>query len=290
MNDPRSRWQNDAEKQLGSPFTTLRAVGGGDFAESYCAQLEDGRTVFIKTHTNPPPHFFSTEAAGLAWLRAAGHVRVPQVLGVSDETNWLALEWIDVGGHSRAEGGEASFGRALAALHQTGAAHFGRDDRRTTGSLGLPNEVHASWATFYADCRLRPLAQLAAERQALAAPEVRAIENIADRLAEYGAADEPPARLHGDLWAGNRVIDTSGQSWILDPAAHAGHREFDLAMMRLFGGFDDEVFIAYHDVSPLAEGWQQRVSLHQLAPLIVHAIKFGGGYVPSVREAIRRYV
>ncbi len=290
MSNNRSTWQEDAERELGAAFSSLRAVAGGDFAESHCGQLDDGRTVFIKTHTRPPAHFFSTEAAGLAWLRAPGHVRVPEVLGVSDETHWLALEWINVGGRRAAGADEADFGRALAALHQSGAEHFGREDRRTTGSLALPNEMHETWATFYADCRLRPLAKLAADKHVLGAREVKAIEAIADRLPEFGAADEPPARLHGDLWAGNRVIDTAGHSWILDPAAHAGHREFDLAMMRLFGGYEDDVFSAYNEASPLGDGWRQRVSLHQLAPLIVHAIKFGGGYVASVAQAVQVYV
>ncbi|HAS10233.1 MAG TPA: fructosamine kinase, partial [Acidimicrobiaceae bacterium] len=97
---------------------------------------------------------------------------------------------------------------------------------------------------------------------------------------------EPPARLHGDLWAGNRLVDRDGRSWLIDPAAHGGHREFDLAMMRLFGGFGAACFAAYDDVHPLADGWEARVPLHQLAPLVVHAIKFGGGYVAGTERAL----
>ena len=97
------------------------------------------------------------------------------------------------------------------------------------------------------------------------------------------------ARLHGDLWAGNRVVDETGQSWLIDPAAHGGHREFDLAMMRLFGGFGPNCFAAYHEVAPLATGWQERVELHQLAPLIVHAVKFGGSYPYAAAQAIATY-
>jgi fructosamine-3-kinase len=115
------------------------------------------------------------------------------------------------------------------------------------------------------------------------------MEQLATGLDTFGAADEPPARLHGDLWAGNRLVDTAGSSWLIDPAAHGGHREFDLAMMRLFGGFGDECFAAYEAVSPLAAGWADRVPLHQIAPLVVHAIKFGGGYVRGATAAIERY-
>ena len=112
---------------------------------------------------------------------------------------------------------------------------------------------------------------------------------MAGRLVDVGGPAEPPARLHGDLWAGNRLVDTGGRSWLIDPAAHGGHREFDLAMMRLFGGFTEECFAVYADVSPLADGWEERVALHQIAPLVVHAIKFGGGYVSAATTAISRY-
>ena len=112
---------------------------------------------------------------------------------------------------------------------------------------------------------------------------------IATRLGELGGADEPPARLHGDLWAGNRCGAADGRHWLVDPAAHGGHREFDLAMMRLFGGFGPAASTRYEEVAPLAPGWHDRVPLHQIAPLVVHAIKFGGGYVRAASDAIGRY-
>jgi fructosamine-3-kinase len=112
---------------------------------------------------------------------------------------------------------------------------------------------------------------------------------VAGRLDAFPGSDEPPARLHGDLWAGNRLVDREGRSWLIDPAAHGGHREFDLAMMRLFGGFRAEAFAAYLEDHPLAEGWQDRVALHQIAPLVVHAIKFGGGYRATATRAIAQY-
>jgi fructosamine-3-kinase len=99
----------------------------------------------------------------------------------------------------------------------------------------------------------------------------------------------PPARLHGDLWAGNRLVGPDRESWLIDPAAHGGHREFDLAMMLLFGGFGTDAFRAYDEVSPLADGWQDRIELHQIAPLVVHAIKFGGAYRVSAARAVRHF-
>ncbi len=273
---------------VGAPVRSSSRVHGGDVALAYRCELADGRRVFAKTHLRPPPGFFSTEASGLTWLAAPAVVPVAEVLAVSDgDPAFLALSWIDTGG-GRPD--EARLGRQLAALHRAGAPCFGRTDRRTTGSRALPNEPTNDWAEFYASCRLLPLARMAREADALAASTIAELEALAGRLDRFGAADEGPARLHGDLWAGNRLVDRRGTSWLIDPAAHGGHREFDLAMMRLFGGFSPACFAAYQEVFPLAEGWEDRVPLHQIAPLVVHAIKFGGGYGPAATAAIARYV
>jgi fructosamine-3-kinase len=270
---------------LGARHRRIARLSGGDNAASYRFDLYDGRVVFAKTHPAPPDGFFSREAVDLLWLGAANALPVPAVLAVADDPlAFLALEWIDSGSRPRAD--DAVFGRGLAALHRTSADSFGRQDRRTTGSLGLPNESADTWAEFYAQSRLLPLARIALDRHALSSDTVARLEQLGERLVEIGGPPEPPARLHGDLWAGNRMIDADGVSWLIDPAAHGGHREFDLAMMRLFGGFDPSAFGAYDDAFPLADGWRQRVPLHQLAPLVVHAIKFGGGYVGAVADAL----
>ncbi len=269
---------------LGAAPVALQPLSGGDVANAYAAELDDGRRVFVKTHADPPPGFFTTEATGLRWLGDADAVRVPAVLGVGDDPPFLVLEWISEGRPD--EGTEPALGRDLAALHRSGAPCFGRQDRRTTGSRGLPNEPCATWAEFYATQRLTPLARLARDADALSGGTVAALESVAARLDELGGPAEPPARLHGDLWAGNRLIGTDGQSWLIDPAAHGGHREFDLAMMRLFGGYGHACFTAYDEAFPLAEGWEARVPLHQLAPLVVHAIKFGGGYAAATEAAL----
>jgi fructosamine-3-kinase len=271
-------------RALDREVAALRPIGGGDVADAFRVELDGGVSVFAKTHRSAPPGFFTTEAAGLAWLREAKAVPVPEVLGVSDEPPLLVLEWIEPGRPRPST--EADLGRALAALHASGAPFFGREDRRSTGSRGLPNEPCETWVEFYAANRLLPLARLASDGHALPGSAIRDLECVAARLAELGAPAEPAARLHGDLWAGNRLVGVGGASWLIDPAAHGGHREFDLAMMRLFGGFGDDCFAAYAEVSPLSEGWRERVPLHQLAPLVVHAIKFGGGYVAATQEAL----
>jgi fructosamine-3-kinase len=277
---------------LGAGVRGSTVVRGGDVAQAHRLELDDGRCVFAKTHPAPPPGFFTTEATGLRWLREPGALPVPEVLAVSDGDGsgppLLVLEWIEVGGPTGST--EAALGAGLAALHRAGAPSFGREDRRTTGSRGLPNEPCPTWAESYATQRLAPLAALARREGALPARTLEQLDGLdAERLAEVGGPVEPPARLHGDLWAGNRLVDATGQSWLIDPAAHGGHREHDLAMMRLFGGFGPACFAAYDAAHPLAEGWEERVPLHQIAPLVVHAIKFGGGYVGAAADAIARF-
>jgi fructosamine-3-kinase len=275
------------EADLGARVTHAAPVHGGDVALSYAVDLDDDRRVFAKMHQAPAPGFFTTEASGLSWLRAADAVAVPEVLAVSDDPpTHLVLEWIEVGRAGRTT--ERDLGVGLARMHRAGAPAFGREDRRSTGSRGLPNEPCATWVEFYATNRLLPLARLAREGGALSPSTIVDLERLASRLTDFETG-EPPARLHGDLWGGNRLVDVEGRSWLIDPAAHGGHREFDLAMMRLFGGFGRECFAAYAEDYPLEPGWEDRVALHQIAPLVVHAIKFGGGYVGSASAAIAQY-
>lgn len=277
-------WQQTLEEVIGVRVVSKKRLGGGDFATSYKAELADGERIFVKTHDNPPANFFSTEAAGLQWLRETSTVRIPEVLAFSDDPPFLALQWIEQG---RA-GEDTELGTTLAALHRMPFSTFGRPDNRTTGSLGMPNNPTDNWADFYAEKRLRPLLSIAKKRRALSASDCEALNDIAGNLSNAEITNDTPGLLHGDLWAGNRIIDSDGQSWLIDPAAHGGHREFDLAMMLLFGGYSSECFAAYHEAYPLQQGFEERVPLHQLAPLTVHAIKFGGSYKSSVREAIRK--
>ena len=181
---------------------------------------------------------------------------------------------------------EPTFGRALAALHRRGAPCFGREDRRTTGSRGLPNEPCATWAEFYATQRLLP-ARPPGRATAAPSPDdaIADLERLGRPARPGRRPAEPPARLHGDLWAGNRLVDRAGRSWLIDPAAHGGHREFDLAMMRLFGGFGPRLLRRLRRGAPAAPtAGRTRSPLHQIAPLVVHAIKFGGGYVGRRRR------
>ena len=274
-------------RHLGADVQSVLGLSGGDVAQSFRVNLSDGRVVFAKTHHDPPRHFFTTEATGLHWLAQPAAVRVPKVLAVADDPPILVLEWIETSpGRSP---NETVFGRQLAELHRAGFERFGRPDERTTGSRALPNDQCDDWSEFFAINRLQPLGRLASDGGVLDSESQAGLKTIISRLPDLAGPPEPPARLHGDLWAGNRLCDRNGDSWLIDPASFGGHREFDLAMMRLFGGFGPAAFASYAEVAPLADGWEQRIELWQLAPLLVHAIKFGGGYIGAAESVIERF-
>lgn len=270
---------------LGIDVISARPVAGGDVSRAFRVELADARVLFAKTHQEPPEGLYSTEAMGLDWLRQVNAVSIPRMVAYSDEPPaFLALQWID--SCDPLPGSDADFGRALALLHRSGAPCFGRLDGRPTGSLVLPNQPCRTWPEFYVTQRLEPLRRLAGDRAALPPKTLKDIDRVIDRIDILAGPKEPAARLHGDLWGGNRMVDREGRSWLIDPAAHGGHREQDLAMMRLFGGFSSDCFSAYDDLFPLMDGWTKRLPLHQLPPLIVHAVKFGGHFVGRVEQAL----
>jgi fructosamine-3-kinase len=268
--------------------TDARRVGGGDINEAFRVLLADGREAFVKTRSDAAPGEYEAEARGLEWLAQAGGVRTPEVLEIGEE--YLVLEWIERG---RLDGdGVEELGRGLAQTHLAGAQAFGAPPGATAagfGSLRLPNEPAAGWPEFYAERRLRPLAAVGRERGVLSEGAVAALERVCERMGGLAGPAEPPARLHGDLWSGNVMAGHDGRPWLIDPSAYGGHREVDLAMLRLFGAPSGRVFDAYEEAAPLSEGWEERVELYQLLPLLVHALLFGGSYVASAERVARRY-
>jgi len=283
----------------------VRRVGGGDINEAFHVVLADGSEAFVKTRADAAPGEYAAEAAGLEWLAEPGAVRTPRVLEVNER--YLALEWIEPAPSGRLdEDGVEELGRGLAATHAAGAPCFGvpagsgagepaglrspgGSDGAGFGSLRLSNEPAGDWPSFYAERRLRPLARIARDRGVLPASALEAVERVCERLPELAGPPELPARLHGDLWSGNVMAGADGRAWLIDPSAYGGHREVDLAMLRLFGAPSERVFAAYAEVAPLAEGWHERVELYQLLPLLVHALLFGGSYVAAVARVAGRY-
>ncbi|MEO8180035.1 MAG: fructosamine kinase family protein [Deltaproteobacteria bacterium] len=282
---------------LGARVCGVQSVSGGDINEAFALELTDGRRVFAKTNPSAAPSFFPAEARGLRWLGEARALRVPEVLGVSGsgsergaeptESAFLLLEWLEPA--PRAAGFEERLGQGLAALHRSHALDFGLDHDNFVGSLPQSNQSAPSWAEFYRDRRLVPLLQQARQRGLLDLAFERDAERLLGRLPELVGPSEPPARLHGDLWGGNLHTAATGEPVLIDPAAYGGHREIDLAMMRLFGGFPPRVFAAYRESHPLAAGHAERLELYQLYPLLVHLVLFGASYRERVGSCLQRY-
>jgi fructosamine-3-kinase len=264
------------EQAVGRRVLGARRVGGGCINEGWQVELEGGERAFVKTRPEAAPGEYAAEAEALAWLAEPEAVRVPRVLGVGEEL--LALEWIDSGSLARA--GAEELGRGLAALHEAGADTFGgRGGPLHIGRLTIPNDPCEDWPEFYATNRILPL------MDAVGASTARTLEKVCDRIADLAGPPEPPARLHGDLWGGNVLADADGHGWLIDPVAYGGHREVDLAMLRLFGAPHPRLLEAYAEARPLAEGHEERVALWQLFPLLVHAALFGGHYGAQAESA-----
>ena len=243
----------------------------------------EGRDVFVKQLDGAPRLFFEREASGLRALATAG-ARVPEVVAVDERG--LTLSWVEEGGVDSTDT-EERFGRELAALHRTTGERWGSVDGEPTAYLGAaPIDLTpcGTWHESWVERRIVPLARQGADAGLLDPATAALAEQI---TTEQLGPPEPPTLVHGDLWAGNRLIDGEGRSWLIDPCAHYGHREVDLAMMRLFGGFGERAFQAYAEVFPLADGWPERVAVYQAVPLLVHAILFGGGYADRSAEVLR---
>jgi fructosamine-3-kinase len=280
-------WRDRLGSAIGVPVRDARPIGGGHGARHYRASLADGRELFVKSVPAGAAEVvggaLEAEGRGLVWLGDASAVPVPEVFFCSKEL--VAVSWIPQAGADR--GAAERFGRDLARLHASGAESFGAPWPGFIASLPLPNEQASSWPAWYAASRLLPYGRIARDAGWLSRADVALIESVADRIGDLAGPPEPPSRLHGDCWSGN-VLWSGGQGWLIDPAAHGGHRETDLAMLALFGApYLDRLLAAYQEVAPLAPGWQARVPLHQLHPLLVHVCLFGAGYRDGAIAAAR---
>ncbi|HEY7045290.1 MAG TPA: fructosamine kinase family protein [Nocardioidaceae bacterium] len=273
-----------AEALLGTAVVATTPVAGGDVCTATRLRLSDGRSAFVKTRPHAPTGFFAAEARGLDWLADGDGAAVPKVLGVSDDC--LILSWIEPGRPSL-DTAEA-FARQLAATHTSGADRFGGEQDGYIGTLPLTNAPADTWTTFWATRRVLPYLKVARDRDHITDGDAAAVEEVIEQIDEYAGPPEPPSRIHGDLWSGNIVWAAEGPAYLVDPAAHGGHRETDLAMLALFGAPHlSRLLEAYDEAAVLADGWRERQPLHQLHPLLVHAILFGGSYGSRAGAAAR---
>ncbi len=287
---------------IGTAVTAAHDLGGQHGVRHYRLSLADGRSAFAKVvgngldgataarraaaeHNPAGGSGFAAEAAGLRWLAEADATAVPLVLACTGDC--LVIDWMEAGQPSR--DAAVRFGRELAGLHAAGADRFGAPWPGVIAGLPLDNEARDDdrWADWYAARRVLPYARLGRDAGTLTAADVAVIESACARFADVAGPAEPPARLHGDCWSGN-VLWSGGRGWLIDPAAHGGHRETDLAMLALFGApYLTEILAAYTDAAPLADGWRGRLPLHQLHPLLVHVCLFGAAYRDAALTAAR---
>ena len=249
---------------------------------------------YVKRRPDAPQGFFAIEAVGLHWLAAPaanGGCSVADVLDVGpDHIELQRIEEVPAT-RSAAE----AFGRALAVTHGAGAAAFGVSPDGWIGSGFIGNQPlamgrYSAWGSFYAELRLLPYARAARDRGTLSSAGSAAVEGVCRRLADGDFDDDrPPARIHGDLWAGNVLYGRTGVV-LIDPAAHGGHGQTDLAMLQLFGlAHLDRAVAAYVEAAGLPADWASRTGLHQLHPLLVHAVSHGASYGNAAERAAARY-
>lgn len=276
-------------------FGAVTPVSGGCISRA--ARVETGRgPVFLKYRPGAPPGFFAAEAAGLARLAAAvSGLRLPAVIALLDApespdgTGALLLEWLEP--VAAAADDDERLGRGLAALHRAGAAAWGGEPDGYIGALPQENGRARCWADFWRDRRLGPQLRLLRGRGGVPGGEAQWARLLAALPAALAPAErEGPSPLHGDLWHGN-VLPTADGPALIDPAAYSGHREVDMAMAELFGGFGPRFRAAYTECWPLLEGYDElRRGVYQLYYLLVHVNLFGDAYAPQTDALLRRVV
>ncbi|MCB0572140.1 MAG: fructosamine kinase family protein [Phaeodactylibacter sp.] len=273
---------------LGSAILGSAAVGGGDINEAMLLETAQG-PVFLKMNAGPQAQaMFAAETRGLALLAQSGAAKVPHVLGsgTTGRYAFLLLEYLPQGHRSRRFWEQ--FGAAVAALHRNPAQMFGLDTDNFIGSLPQRNRQHDTWPAFYTEERLEPQARLAADKGLLWDGAGRSFGALYRNIANI-CPEEPPSLIHGDLWSGNFLTGPNGEPVLIDPAVSYAHREMDLAMARLFGGFASDFYHAYEESAPTAPGLEERIPLYQLYYLLVHLNLFGAGYRQPVRDIVRAF-
>lgn len=235
------------------------------------------------------PGMFEAEAKGLTLLKACRTIYIPEVISQGTEHNWQFIVLEFVNSTNRSQSFWKDLGTELAELHRNTDTHFGLDHNNFMGSLRQINDQSIAWIDFFVNNRLQPQLKLATDNGLISPFVVQKFETLYKKLSSV-LATEKPALLHGDLWNGNLIINHQGGPCLIDPAVYYGHREVDLAMTRLFGGFADEFYESYHESFPLTPGFRERYDIYNLYPLLIHVNLFGSSYIPQINSIIASFV
>jgi fructosamine-3-kinase len=271
------------------PVSDYSSVSGGSINEAYRIETAIG-LFFVKTNDAAKyPGMFEAEKKGLKLLKENSKLKIPECITVAGNENdsIIILEYIESG--MKDQNSWHLFAQQLAQLHRKTNDRFGLDHDNYIGSLKQSNFFHSSWAEFYIEERLSKQLKMAYDDKKISSRLLRSFDKLYQRLPDLFPV-EHPSLLHGDLWSGNYMVTSEKQPCIYDPAVYYGHREMDIAMTRLFGGFPDEFYKAYNEHFPMEKKWEERMSLCNLYPLLVHVNLFGGGYVRELEIIVKRLV
>jgi protein-ribulosamine 3-kinase len=267
-------------------INTSSSLSGGCINHVHKIRTDFGDYCIKYNLTERFPGMFACEAGGLAAIKNTSEIRVPDVIHTGEAGPWsyLILEFINEG--KKGPGFMREFGRSLARMHRHTSGYFGYGADNYMGSLPQSNRKHDDWNSFFAEERLGRQVSLAGRYFSFS--DLAAFDRLYARLGKL-IPDEPPSLLHGDLWGGNYMVSPDGKPCLIDPAVYYGHREADIAMTALFGGFDDSFYTSYEEEYPMEKGWQERIELFQLYPLLIHLNLFGGSYLESIVRIVRRF-
>ena len=277
-------------ESVGAPVRILNSssISGGSINDAYRLETTEGQ-FFLKVNSAVRyPGMFDKEAMGLRLLSEHSSFTIPKPIVVQQlgAKQIMVMDWVEQG--SPTEDFSEQFGRYLSEMHLCSNPRFGLDHSNYIGSLNQSNEAEQSWEAFYWNQRIAPQIRLATDSGLVTQSMRLGFENFRKELSSIFPT-ELPALLHGDLWSGNYGVDSDGSPVIFDPAVYYGHREMDLAMMKLFGGFNDSIFETYHAYQPLEPGWEERIPIGQLYPLMVHVNLFGSSYCGQVEQVLSRF-
>ena len=287
IRDHFNKWLSE-NKGDANGITSAKLLSGGCINDCLVVYASSG-SYFIKYNlTDKYPGMFEAEEKGLELLRNADCIQIPEVIyqGISGIYSFLVLEYIEAG-QQKANFWD-NFGKNLARLHSVSNSSFGLDHDNYIGSLPQKNKTHASWDEFMAVQRFQPLVKQSFDLGLLGHEDIRGFDRLIGKLRNL-IPEEDPSLLHGDLWSGNYITASNGEACLIDPAVYFGHREMDIAMTKLFGGFSPAFYLSYNEEYPLEKGWEKRLEMNQLYPLLVHLILFGASYAGQIRYILKSF-